>query len=223
MKAMNDNIRKAIKLSHELSALADKGDLERDDNSCGVLYGILRDAAYKIRGYAEKERRKHIQAGAWQREKEPSMAEKNIQELIDFAISEEQQAVELYTAMAGRMSDKGAAQMLLDMADMERGHEKRLRDFNAGQLSTLNSTPQTRDLKIGDYLMTVKLRSSSTVQEALIFAIKAEMKSCALYTDLARIFQEPEKQAFMKKLADEELKHKNDLEILYDDFINREN
>ncbi len=37
---------------------------------CGVLYGALRDAAYKLRGEAEKERSLHQQEGIWEVEEE---------------------------------------------------------------------------------------------------------------------------------------------------------
>lgn len=45
--------------------LANKGDLEREDVRCGVLYGILRDAGYKIRKLAEAEKEEHIRKGYW--------------------------------------------------------------------------------------------------------------------------------------------------------------
>ena len=37
---------------------------------CGVLSGTLRDAAYKLRGEAEKEKRLHQQEGIWEVEEE---------------------------------------------------------------------------------------------------------------------------------------------------------
>ncbi len=45
--------------------LADRGDETRDDPSCGVLYGTLRDAAYKLRHLAEEEIQVHKSAGHW--------------------------------------------------------------------------------------------------------------------------------------------------------------
>jgi len=45
--------------------LADKGDEEREDTGCGILYGMLRDAGYKIKQIAEAERLKHIAKGWW--------------------------------------------------------------------------------------------------------------------------------------------------------------
>ena len=45
--------------------LADRGDETRQDTSCGVLYGTLRDTAYKLRQLAEHEIQVHKSAGLW--------------------------------------------------------------------------------------------------------------------------------------------------------------
>jgi hypothetical protein len=45
--------------------LADRGDETRRDISCGVLYGTLRDTAYKLRNLAEQEIQVHKTTGLW--------------------------------------------------------------------------------------------------------------------------------------------------------------
>ena len=45
--------------------LADRGDADREDNGCGILYGVLRDSAYKLKNLAEDEKANHIQKGWW--------------------------------------------------------------------------------------------------------------------------------------------------------------
>ena len=45
--------------------LANRGDEDRQDTGCGVLYGILRDSAYKLKQLAEKEKQAHIDKGLW--------------------------------------------------------------------------------------------------------------------------------------------------------------
>lgn len=45
--------------------LADDGDAYREDTGCGVLYGIIRDAGYKIKKTAEAEKAAHIKKGGW--------------------------------------------------------------------------------------------------------------------------------------------------------------
>ncbi|MBC8247458.1 MAG: hypothetical protein H8E81_07725 [Deltaproteobacteria bacterium] len=48
--------------------LANKGDADREDVGCGILYGILRDSGYKLKKLAEKEKKSHIQKGWWKNE-----------------------------------------------------------------------------------------------------------------------------------------------------------
>lgn len=49
----------ALALARELTILADQGDGDRPDDGCAVLYGVLRDCAYKIRAEAERELGEH--------------------------------------------------------------------------------------------------------------------------------------------------------------------
>jgi hypothetical protein len=65
VKPCDDNLKKTLHLTDEMIDLANVGDAEREDTGCGILYGILRDAAYKIRKLAESEREKHIRKGWW--------------------------------------------------------------------------------------------------------------------------------------------------------------
>jgi len=58
-KTVDKNLEKVIQICHELSELADHGDRFRQDIRCGVVYGALRDAAYKVRKLAEKELAQH--------------------------------------------------------------------------------------------------------------------------------------------------------------------
>lgn len=45
--------------------LANSGDEDREDVGCGIMYGILRDSAYRIKKIAEKERNAHIENSKW--------------------------------------------------------------------------------------------------------------------------------------------------------------
>ena len=61
----NMHIRKVMDLAGQLIALADEGEEKAQHDSCIVLYGIVRDCAYRIRQEAEREREKHVTAGTW--------------------------------------------------------------------------------------------------------------------------------------------------------------
>ena len=65
MRACNDNIMQTLSLVAEMIKLADKGDADREDVGCGILYGILRDSAYKLKQLAEKEKTAHVEKGWW--------------------------------------------------------------------------------------------------------------------------------------------------------------
>jgi len=64
-KSYNDNLRRVKKLTQEMLALADEGDRDRDDDSCGIIYGILRDSVYRLRAPTEKERQRHERLEKW--------------------------------------------------------------------------------------------------------------------------------------------------------------
>ncbi|MFZ3045485.1 MAG: hypothetical protein WA151_06190 [Desulfatirhabdiaceae bacterium] len=65
VKPCNANINRTLQLVKHMLELADKGDAEREDVGCGIMYGILRDSAYKLQKIAEKEKEAHIEKGWW--------------------------------------------------------------------------------------------------------------------------------------------------------------
>jgi hypothetical protein len=64
-KPSNENLKKLLNLSREMLALADEGDRDRNDDNCGIIYGILRDSAYRLRTLAEEECNRHEVAQKW--------------------------------------------------------------------------------------------------------------------------------------------------------------
>ena len=65
MRPCDESIKVTLGLVEEMLEVADKGDVVREDSGCGVLYGVLRDSAFKIKRLAESERNAHIQKGWW--------------------------------------------------------------------------------------------------------------------------------------------------------------
>lgn len=72
VKPCDKNIKLTIQLTREMMRLADQGDADREDTGCGVLYGVLRDSAFKIKQLAEKEKGRHQAKGWWQENCSPS-------------------------------------------------------------------------------------------------------------------------------------------------------
>jgi hypothetical protein len=65
MKECDKSIQKTLEMVEDMLQLADQGDSVREDAGCGLLYGVLRDSAFKIKQLAESERDAHIKKGWW--------------------------------------------------------------------------------------------------------------------------------------------------------------
>ena len=65
MKPCDQNIIKTLDLAERMLQIAQQGEFDQEDNGCGILYGVVRDSAFKIRGLAEKEKESHIRKGWW--------------------------------------------------------------------------------------------------------------------------------------------------------------
>jgi len=66
-KKCDINIARTIGLAHEMIQLAQTGYEQREDPSCGVLYGILLDSGYRLLDLAQKEKEEHMKKGWWDR------------------------------------------------------------------------------------------------------------------------------------------------------------
>jgi hypothetical protein len=65
VKPCDRNIQRTIELAQDMIRLADQGDADREDTGCGILYGMLRDSAYKLWRMAEEEKERHQEKGWW--------------------------------------------------------------------------------------------------------------------------------------------------------------
>jgi hypothetical protein len=65
MKECDKSIQKTLEMVEDMLQLADQGDSVREDAGCGLLYGVLRDSAFKIKQLAESDRDAHIKKGWW--------------------------------------------------------------------------------------------------------------------------------------------------------------
>ena len=59
-------LKRTLQLAERMLRLADSGDAVRDDPGCGVVYGVLRDSAYKLKQLAEAEQQAHLLKGLGQ-------------------------------------------------------------------------------------------------------------------------------------------------------------
>jgi rubrerythrin len=146
----------------------------------------------------------------------------NINDILDFAINEEQIAVDLYTILANNSSSAEVKEIFLDFAKEEINHKARLIVIKENGLFDMKPETVT-DLKIGDYIVNVVPSPTMTYAEALVFAMKKEKAAFKLYTKLADRAPNADLKNIFLTLAIEESKHKLRFEIEYDEFVLREN
>ncbi len=145
-----------------------------------------------------------------------------IEDVLDFAIEGEEQAVQFYTELAGRADKDWMRKVFESFASEEKGHKAKLLSIKQGRRE-LPSPEKVQDLKIGNYLVDVQLDADFDYQKALIVAMKKEKAAFRLYSDLAALSQNEDLRQTFLALAQEEAKHKLRFETEYDDEILKEN
>ncbi len=146
----------------------------------------------------------------------------NINDILDFAINEEQVAVDLYTKLAENASSFEVKEIFVDFAKEEINHKARLLLIKENGIFDLKPEAVI-DLKIGDYIVNVIPSDKMTYADALVYAMKKEKAAFKLYTKLAERAPNADLKNIFLTLAIEESKHKLRFEIEYDEFVLREN
>jgi len=147
----------------------------------------------------------------------------SIEDILNFAIKDEQRAADLYAGLAQRSRNREIQRVFEQFSKEELGHKKRLESIKGGGAVAISSD-KIQDLKIGDYLVEVNTsRDDLSYQEALIVAMKEEKAAFRLYSDLAARTGDANLKEVFLMLAQEEAKHKLRFEIEYDDYVLLEN
>ncbi|TVQ88044.1 MAG: rubrerythrin [Bacteroidetes bacterium] len=147
---------------------------------------------------------------------------KNIDDVLDFAMKSEQEAVDFYNQLASTMQNQEMKDTFLQFAKEEVGHKARLQKIKDERLFDL-SDEKVQDLQISDYVVNVKPSPDMKYADALVLAMKKEKAAFKLYTNLAQKTENHEIKAVFQNLAVEESKHKLRFELEYDEYVMREN
>ncbi|MCX6272018.1 MAG: ferritin family protein [Bacteroidetes bacterium] len=146
----------------------------------------------------------------------------SINDILDFAIQAEQEAVDFYSMLSLNTSNQEMVDVFRQFAKEEMGHKARLLKIKEEGIITMD-VASVQDLKIGDYLVDIQPTPDMGYQETLIVAMKKEKAAFKLYSNLAEKTPVPEIRNVFLSLAMEESKHKLRFELEYDEFILREN
>lgn len=148
---------------------------------------------------------------------------KNIDQVFDFAIVAEQQAVDFYHQLMGRVQNKEMQKVFGQFMREEMAHKKRLMLIKQQGSYRLRKGGEVTDLKISDYMVDVEPGSNMTYEEALVLAMQREKKSFMLYLQLSEQADDEEMRSVFLELAQEESRHKLRFELEYDEQVLREN
>lgn len=146
----------------------------------------------------------------------------SINEILDFAIDNEQKAVDFYVNLADRFKDKTMKAAFVDFAKEEMGHKARLTRIKEKGLFEMKKE-EVMDLKIADYVIRTEPTADMSYEDALKLAMKREKAAYRLYLKLSEKAPNEDMKKLFQGLAQEEAKHKLRFEVEYDEFVYREN
>ena len=145
-----------------------------------------------------------------------------VDEILDYAIDQEQQAADFYASVAARAEKAGMKKLLLEFSEEEKRHKERLLAVKTGERK-LTPEKEVLDLKISDYLVEVDASDNISYQDAMIVAMKKERAAFELYSDMAEKVPDSNLKQVFVGLAKEEAKHKLFFETEYEERVLKHN
>ena len=148
---------------------------------------------------------------------------KNIDEILDFAIKSEQDAVDFYNNLAEKTNNNAVKKIFIQNANEEKAHKLKLQKVKKEKVFSDEFKKGTLDLKISDYTVPKAPSKIDDYADALRLAMHREKGAFKLYTKLSETTNNNDLKKLFARLAEEEASHKLTFELEYDDFVLREN
>jgi len=148
------------------------------------------------------------------------MSFESFEEIIQFAIEREKEAVTFYEEASSLEPYAWAKESFKGFADEERKHQALLEGFLKGEKAVSDYKFEwITDIKRSNYMVDMTYEKGMPYTDVLRLAMKREEKALVLYNDLQKKVDNEELVNAFKMLAQEEAKHKLALETLYDDYM----
>lgn len=145
---------------------------------------------------------------------------KSMDDILDFAIENEIEAENFYTELSNEETFSGAKTALKEFADEEKKHQDLLKKFKENREVLDNYKFEwITDIKRSDYLVDITYEKGMPYTDTIRLAMKREEKALMLYNELLEKADDDALKKIFKMLCQEEAKHKNILETLYDDYM----
>jgi|LGVD01.1.fsa_nt_gb rubrerythrin len=147
----------------------------------------------------------------------------SIDEILDYAIQSEQDAVDFYTNLSEKTNNIAVKKIFLQNANEEKGHKLKLEKVKAEGIFSDEFKEGVLDLKISDYTVPKPPSKIEDYADALRLAMHREKGAYRLYTKLSETTNNASLKNLFSRLAEEEANHKLKFEIEYDEFVLKEN
>jgi rubrerythrin len=142
----------------------------------------------------------------------------SIDDILDFAIRKEEEAVGLYEWLADNTQRPGMKEVFEGFADQERAHKEKLLRVKRDESTTFGRVDY-ESLGIAEQCESVDTGPDMNYAEALQYAMSAEQAAYELYAGLAGLASDEQVAKVFFALANEELGHKRRFELEFKAYV----
>ncbi len=144
----------------------------------------------------------------------------SVDEILEFAITKEKEAVSFYTDLRDKESIQSLKETFRELAQEEAKHVKMLTSLSKNKAAIDSYEPRIiADLKISDYLTEKEYEEGMPMEDIITLAMKREEMAVKLYKDLTDKTDNDEAKKLFNLLVQEESEHKLTFEKMYDDYL----
>ncbi len=146
------------------------------------------------------------------------MQNETIESILKKAADKEEGAYLLYKNAANRAKDVHTKTVLSKFAEEEQKHKQALEEFDTGNLKEQKIEIEEEHRQgISEFLVSTdeRLSEDSDFKDIIIYAAKREKKAFRFYSNMSKSVDEPDLKKLFVWLAQEESKHKEDIEALF--------
>ena len=150
------------------------------------------------------------------------MQNEKIESILKKAAAKEEGTYLLYKNAADKMTDLQTKSTLNAFAEEELKHKQMIENFNAKMLEKLKV--ETSRQGITEFLTDTDegLGEHPDFKDVLVYAAKREKKAFEFYSNMSEHVEDADLKKLFVWLAQEETKHKEDIEALFWDVMYRE-
>ncbi len=146
----------------------------------------------------------------------------NLTAIIDFAISQEQEAADFYRSVGEKEAREGTKDLFFQFADEEDRHRRLLENLKSGDAGRALEDYRFTwiiDIKRSNYMADLAYTPGMPYRDILMLAAQREEKALALYNLLLAKAEDEGARKVFKMLCQEEAKHKLALEGTLDAYM----